>query len=261
MIEDDIGEEGFGADGAGVEQFAAADGVGIFLKDRLGVGTGGPWRGIGDAEEDGDIFVGVEAIGDEKGDHDHVGLGGDFVPFGDERFFFHVGAEDFGVEAKGLDAFDFAFGGDGGVIVEAGAVADDEEANGCGIDVGGDLGGAVEEEVGHAGVVPHGLAIFEGEAIAMGDGAIEAEFAGDDGIGEITFADEIGDEVDFIGADHVEDLAVAGFFFPEGGVDFGEDLAIDEGGGVIESGGTGIGVDRGSVADDDESAVRLGKHR
>ena len=95
----------------------------------------------------------------------------------------------------------------------------------------------------------------------MGDGAIEAEFAGDDGIGEITFADEIGDEVDFIGADHVEDLAVAGFFFPEGGVDFGEDLAIDEGGGVIESGGAGIGVDRGSVADDDESAVRLRKHR
>lgn len=206
LFDDDAGEEGIGADGAGVIKAAAADGIGVAAED-LGVArTAGPAQcgaGLGvDAEEDGDVLVGVEAIGDEEGDDDDVGRRGLLLPVGDEGIFFHEHAEDLFVLIEGLDAGDLFFYGEAGIFIEGGAVADDDERGVAGIDGGSNFAGAMQEELRHIGVIADGVAVLErarGEAGAgreVCDGAIEAEFAGDDLLGEIAFADEIGDDVD-----------------------------------------------------------------
>jgi hypothetical protein len=121
----------------------------------------------------------------------------------------------------------------------------------------------MEEQFGHAGVVADGFAVFEGaggKAVAggeAGDGAGEAELAGDDFLGEIAFADEIGDDVEVRALDHIEDLAVAGFLLPEGANDLGEEVTAADFGGVLDGGGTGIGVHGGAVAEEDEGAIGL----
>lgn len=116
--EDDVGDEGVCADGAGIPEAAVADGVGV----AEGVGA----DVVGHAEEDGDVFVGVEAVGDEEGDDDDVGLGGDGWPVFDVWGFFHEGGVDFGVDVFLADDVGLSVDDLCGVFVEAGAVSYDE---------------------------------------------------------------------------------------------------------------------------------------
>ena len=51
-----------------------------------------------------------------------------------------------------------------------------------------------------------------------------------------------GDDVNFIGIDHVEGFTHGGFFFPEAAVNFGEEFAFSDFRGVIEVGRGGVGV-------------------
>ena len=104
---------------------AAADGVGVAAEDLRAAGGGAEL--LLDAEEDGDVLVGVEAIGDEEGDDDDIGGPGLRLPMGDERLFLHEHAADFGVEAEGMDAGDLFLYGEAGVFIEGGAVADGDE--------------------------------------------------------------------------------------------------------------------------------------
>ena len=68
LVEEDAREKGIGADGARVVEQASADVVGIAAEDlRVAGGDAGP--GL-DAEEDRDVLVRVEAVGDEEWDDD-----------------------------------------------------------------------------------------------------------------------------------------------------------------------------------------------
>ncbi len=70
LIEDDLGEIGFGPDGAGVREVLLSEVVGV-VPEHLALAGGSSGFGF-DAEKDGDVLVGVEAIGDEEGDDDDV---------------------------------------------------------------------------------------------------------------------------------------------------------------------------------------------
>ena len=219
LVEHDFGEERFGADGAGVVDLAAVEVIGVASEDLDLAGGGG---GFGfHAEEDGDVLERVEPVGDEEGDDDDVRGGGESGPVGDEWWFFHVGVDDFCEAAvHGADDFDLVLDGLGGVVIEAGAVADDDETAVGERDAFGDFGGAFEEEPRHGRVDADGVGVVGDGVAEVGGAAGEAEFARDDVLGEVALADEIGDDVDFRGIDHAEDLAHGGFFLPEGAVDF-----------------------------------------
>ena len=141
LFDDDLRELRPGADRAGVIQGAAAQVAGVLHEDlAVAQAFAGGGGGLGfDAQEDGDVLVAVEAVGDEEGHDDDVGRGGQRGPVGDERGFLHVGVEHGGVAAQGADAGGLFLGGDGAVVVERGAVADDEQRGLGFVDAGGDL--------------------------------------------------------------------------------------------------------------------------
>lgn len=213
-----------------------------------------------DAEEKGDVLIGVEAVGYKERKHDDVFLSRVLVPVGDERRRLHVGVEHLGVEAGVSDAVGFASGGGGGLIVKIGAVRDNEEGGLCRGDIRGGGGCAFEENLGDGGVAADGITVLQKLVWKVGDWPGEVEFTGDDGASEIAFADEVRHDVDILAVRHVEDLSETWFFFPESAVDFFENGALADCFGVGESGGAGVRVQGGSVSDDKESAVRLFKH-
>ena len=65
---------------------------------------------------------------------------------------------------------------------------------------------------------------------------IESELARDHILREITFADEVGHDIDLIGVDHVKGLAQRRLFFPKAAMHFGENPAAADLIGVIEVG-------------------------
>jgi hypothetical protein len=90
-----------------------------------------------------------------------------------------------------------------------------------------------------------------------GEGAVETKLTGNDFLGEIAFADEIGDDVDVGALNHVKDLAEAGFLLPEGANYLTEEAAALDFIGMEEGGGAGVGIDGGTVAEEEEGAMGL----
>ena len=127
------------------------------------------------------------------------------------------------------------------------------------IDARRDLLGAPQNQFGHRAVDANGQAVVEGFSVDNGARAGELEFAGDEVLGEIAFADEIGDHVDFLGIDHVNSLAHRRLFFPEAAMDLGEEAAAADFIGVVEVGRRGIRILGGTVADDEKGAGWLGR--
>ncbi len=161
----------------------------------------------------------------KKGTTTTFGLRGKLVPFGNERRLFHVGVEHFAIKPALGDALHLALGGDGGVVVQVGAVADDEEARLGGRHAGGDFGGTAQEQFGHARVAAHRLAVVDAFAIALGGRAGEPKLARDDRARKIPFGDEIRHD-EYLGAlHHVKHLAQARFFFPESALHLRENPA------------------------------------
>ena len=126
-----------------------------------------------------------------------------------------------------------------------------------GIDAGGDFLGAAQDQAGHRRMDADRQAIMQGFAADDGGRAGELEFARDDVLGEIAFADEIRHDVDLVGIDHVERLAHRGFLFPEAAMHLGEQAAAADFIGVVEVGRGGVRILGGPVTDDEKGAVRL----
>ena len=127
LIEDDICHERLGADGAAVVDLAPLKDVRVLMEDAA-LAEGGA-HFLAHAEEHGDVLKAVEAIGDEEGHDDDIGRGGEFGPLGDERGLLHISVDDFGeAVVAAANEGDLILDGLGGVFVEAGAVADDDEA-------------------------------------------------------------------------------------------------------------------------------------
>jgi len=104
-------------------------------------------------------------------------------------------------------------------------------------------------------------AVMERFSIAMSGVASELELARDDVLGEVTFADEVRNDIDFWGIDHEKRLAHGWLLFPETDVHFGKEIALTDFGSVLEVGGGGIWVFGRTVADDEESGVWLRSKR
>jgi hypothetical protein len=63
---------------------------------------------------------------------------------------------------------------------------------------------------------------------AAGDTTIESELAGDDSIGEVSFAHEYGHHEDLPVLDQIEGVVKLGFFLPEGGLNLSEATALSQ---------------------------------
>ena len=103
----------------------------------------------------------------------------------------------------------------------------------------------------------NGIAVVDGFPVNAGGGTSEFEFAGDDFPGEISFADEVGNDIDFFGVDQVERFAHGGFFLPKAAVDFAKNAALTDFAGVIEIGRRRVRVLCRAMPDDEQSRIGL----
>lgn len=83
----------------------------------------------------------------------------------------------------------------------------------------------------------HGIAVVNGLSVDAGGGAGELEFARDDFLGEISLADEVGNDVNFLGVDHVKSFPHRGLFLPKAAMDFAKNVALADFAGVVKVGG------------------------
>lgn len=148
LVEDEVGQHAFGADGRGIIERPAVEGVRVASEDRALAGGGADF--IFDAEEHGDVLIGMETVGDEERNDDDIWRGGEQMPIGDERGFLHIGSEHVGVGGAGLgDQIDLVADGLAGVRIQRGAVTRDDESGFGGIEHGGNLASAPEDQAGH----------------------------------------------------------------------------------------------------------------
>ncbi|MEY5014041.1 MAG: hypothetical protein RIS92_399 [Verrucomicrobiota bacterium] len=101
-------------------------------------------------------------------------------------------------------------------------------------------------------MVSYGFAVVDCFSTDDGGWPREFEFARDNGTGEITFTNKVWYNIYGLRVHHVEHLAQAGFFLPEGAVDLVEVTSVAECCGVIEGRCAGVWVLGGAVSDDDE---------
>lgn len=197
----------------------------------------------------------MESVGNKKRNHQGVGEGCDGSPVADKRGFFHEDGFDLCVEIALADGIGLSFRGSGGLGIARGAVADDEERGGGGVEVRRGGRGAVEQDLGHGWVTSDGVAVENGLVGSAGDFAGEPHFARDDGLGKVAFADEVGNDIDGGRLDESENLAEARRLFPEAAEDFSEEVLVTDGCGVEGGGGAGVGIGGRSVAGKDECGV------
>ena len=148
LVENDISEQGFGADRGRIEKRFFPEIVRVLAED-LTLAGGGADFGF-DTEHHRDVLVGMEAVRDEKrNDHNVLGFR-HFIPFGDEGFFLHVCVGDQFVSGSGCgDEIRLVFDRLGGVLVQAGAVTGDNEGGIGRVRAIGDFSGPAENEIGH----------------------------------------------------------------------------------------------------------------
>ena len=276
-FEDYVGEVRLAADAGGIpEKFAlllgrVAPGGLTFLEPLLD-------DAFGFAEHDRDVFKGMESVADEERDHDDVAGGGHGVAIADARVFFHEDGVDLGVFAAGADEFDLAFDGLAGVFVVAGAVTGNEKG-GLGwlgsarkrmfLD---DVAGAGDQQFGHAFVSANRAAIVDllGATVGLSDlegiearhpVKGEAEFARDNFLGEIPFADEERNNEYPRGECAAKNGGDGGFLFPERFEHVRKNPAAAEFIRMLIGRRGGIGIKGGAVSDQDERGIAVvGRH-
>ncbi len=221
LIDNELGEEWLGSDRARVIKQPVAQVVWV-LSENVRLACGGACFPI-DTEEYGDVLKGVETVCDKKRNHYDMGLSRELIPVGDPRSFFHISAQHFGVDTPLTDTIHLPLCCQSGIIVEAGAVSHNEQADLSRRNAGGDLSGAVQEKLGHAVVASDRVTIFDRLVLDNADWTLDFQLTGNNGAGKVTFADEIGDDIDFVAIDHVQHLAKARFLFPESAVDLPEE--------------------------------------
>ena len=225
LVEDDIRQHALGADRGAVIQRLLAKVVRVLAENFALAGCRANF--VFDAEQNRDILEGMQAVRDEKWDDDDVRCWGHFIPLGDERRLLHVGIHDGGVTSSRCgDEVCLVANGLGRVLVETGAVASDDQSRKRGIHPGRDLFGALEDQIRHRAMNSDGEAIVESFPAHLGGGSLELEFTRDDVLGEITLADEVGDDVNFVGIDQIERFSERGFFFPETAMDLRKEPAF-----------------------------------
>lgn len=148
LVEDDIGDQPFGPDGGTVIKRFATQVMRVVAEDFALAGSRSDF-GF-NAEQHRDVLIRVKSIGDEERDDDDRGRGREFVPFGDERGFLHVGIGDGGItSARGRNLVDLIANRFGRILIEARAVAGDDERGLRWIDLWCDFLGATQDEASH----------------------------------------------------------------------------------------------------------------
>src|SRR5206468_6622865 len=107
-------------------------------------------------------------------------------------------------------------------------MTDDKKAGLLRWNIGCNRSRPMEQQFGHPGIVSHGFAIFNCFARATRHRSIKFKFSGNNYLGEITFADKVWYDVDFVVLDHPQDLSKAWLLFPEAAVHFSEQPAPDD---------------------------------
>lgn len=260
LIENHIGDEPLGADGGAIIQGFAAKVMGI-LAENFALACGGADLTF-DAKQDGDVLVRVKSVGNEKWHDDHLIGRCELVPVGDEGCFFHISIGHRSVAgARGYDEVDLVTNRFGGVLVEACAVAGDDERGLGWLHAWCDLFGSAQEKLGHRRMNTDRRAVMKGLAANDGGRAIKPKLSRDHILREIAFADEVRHNIDLVGINHVKGFAQGRFFFPKAAMHLGENPAAADLIGVIEVGRGRIGILRRAMADDEQGAVWLGRDR
>jgi hypothetical protein len=109
-------------------------------------------------------------------------------------------------------------------------------------------------------MVAGGFAIANHPAAFVSEGADEFELAWDDRPGEVTFADEIRNDVDVPTVYHPEDVTERWFFFPEATDDLVEQPSPPDFFRMHEGRGARVRIERRAMAGDDESGVGMTIH-
>src|SRR5207248_9151002 len=120
--------------------------------------------------------------------------------------------------------------------------------------------GASQQQVGHQRMVPYRFAIFPDLAVrTFSNPAIQLELAGDNRLGEITFADEIGDEINLANRFWIEQkerIAQTRFLLPKGAVNLGKKLPTPNFSPMRQRGRDRIRIHGRAMPDNQERAVR-----
>ncbi len=164
------------------------------------------------------------------------------MPVGNERLLLHVGVHYGGVACALGEEFGLQFCSDCGVVVEGGAVADDEQGGFFLGNVRSSFSGAMKEDVGHMRMASHWLAVVAAYAVDDCPRPLEAQFAGNNGLSKIAFADEDRDEVSLWRIYQVFHIAKGGFFLPKAAVNFTEDASAADFLGMVVCGLAAVGV-------------------
>ena len=235
LSQDDIGDKGLRADGRGVPESSMILDMGIRKTLFPDI--------VGQPEQNRNIFVRVESIGDEKWHDNDVGAIGQGSPILDERRLLHQDGLTIGVEAASPDDGGLFMDDLGRVIVERGSVTADEEAGRFrwigNLLVRGDdhLLGATQESLGHGGVKADRGTIEDILMAKAGHRPAESQFPGNHLLREVAGADEIGNGINRGAVRLAQGLPEIGFLLPEGDMDFGKNSPSTDFLGVLVGGG------------------------
>ena len=220
------------------------------------------------AQHERNAFVRVQSVADEERHHDDILRSCQPVAISDARLLFHEHGMHFRVNVSRADEFDLSFDGCARVFVVARAVAGDEQSDV--LPLGrcrpgmflNNFTGARQQHVRHAVVRADRTAVVNRPAAApLRAGKIgsiigaKAEFARDDFLGEITFADEQRNDEDTRRKHAPQHAANGRLEFPEAFEHLREKVATAQFIRVLIRRRGGIRVQRRAMADQHQRGV------
>ena len=225
LVQDYIRHQGLGADGRGIVEVLPAQLVGI-VTEHIGL-AGGRTDLLFQSQQHRNVLERVQSVRDEKRDDDDIRGIRHLIPIRNEWLFLHVGVRHQRVARPGCgDEIRLVPDGFRRVLVQPGAVPGDDQRGVRRIRVRCNLLRPAEDQACHRRMDAHRQAIMEGFPVAHRRVPRKLELPRDDVLGEIPFADEIGDDIDLRGIDHEKRLAHRRLLLPEADMDFSKDAPL-----------------------------------
>jgi len=224
------------------------------------------------AQHHGYILEGMQAVADEERDHHDIFCLRKMVALSNARLFFHENRMDGSVNILRPDQLNLMLNGFAGIFVLAGSVTGDEERRFGGLWFARErkllhhFPSAGEQDLGHAVVRANRAAVkkslftalfYKRMALDFGFWALdfESQFAREDFLGEIAFANEERHNENSGRKNSAQHLREIWFLFPERFLDLRENFSPAQIVGVLVSGRGGIGIQRRAVTGQDQSRV------
>ena len=213
-----------------------------------------------DAEQHGDVLETVQSIRDEEGHDDHIRCRGELVPLSHKRCLLHVSIHHLGKAIPAFaDQLHLILDGLGAVLVQAGAMPHDDEAGLSARHSGSHFIRTLEQQLRHVRVDAHRIAVVNDAIMALGRRPIQPKLTRQHLLAEVTLADEVRHDVDLATVHGLKHLAHVRLLLPEAAHHLPEQPALADGIGMLMRRSTGVRIHRGTMTDDDEGGVGIGR--